>query len=139
MERRHILCDRNKCSGCGVCEFACSAAREGRFDLELSRIRVLRATPTMLDVIACFSCQSAPCVKACPRVALSVDQARQDIVLDKARCAGCGWCIEACPFGAIVLDEDTKTVVLCDLCRERSGPRCIELCPQKALSLHTSA
>ena len=90
MERRHIQCDRDKCTGCMICEFACSAAKEGRFDLELSRIRVLRATPTQLDVVACLSCRSTPCVKECPRGALSVDEATQTISLDKARCAGCG-------------------------------------------------
>ena len=138
MDRRHILCDRNKCSGCMICEFACSAAREGRFDLELSRIRVLRATPAMLDVVACFSCGSRPCVKECPRGALSVDEATQTLALDKARCAGCGWCLEACPFGAIGLDESTKTIVVCDMCQGQDQPQCIRFCPQQALSLHVS-
>ena len=139
MERRHILCDRNKCTGCMICEFACSAAKEGRFDLELSRIRVLHATPTQLDVVACLSCRSTPCIKECPRGALSLDEATQTLSLDKARCAGCGWCLEACPFGAIALDGSTKTVIVCDLCPDQAQPACIEFCPQKALSLHVSS
>ena len=139
MERRHIQCDRDKCTGCMICEFACSAAKEGRFDLELSRIRVLHATPTLMDVVSCRFCRNTPCVKECPRGALSLDEATQTISLDRARCAGCGWCLEACPFGAIALDESTKTVIICDLCPSRDQPKCIEFCPQKALSLHVSA
>jgi Fe-S-cluster-containing hydrogenase component 2 len=46
--------------------------------------------------------------------------------------------LEACPFGAIAFDESTKTVVMCDLCPNQAQPRCIEFCPQKALSLHVS-
>ena len=139
MDRRHILCDRNKCTGCMICEFACSAAREGRFDLELSRIRVLQATPATLDVVACLSCQTRPCVKECPRGALSVDEATGVLALDKARCAGCGWCLEACPFGAIALDGSTKTVIVCDLCSGREQPQCIRFCPRQALSLQVSS
>lgn len=139
MERRHILCDRDKCSGCMTCEFACSAAKEGRFDLELSRIRVVRATPTMLDVVACRLCRNTPCIKECPRGALSVREDTATISLDKARCAGCGWCLEACPFGAIALDGSTKTVIVCDLCQGQDQPQCIRFCPQHALSLHVSS
>ncbi len=136
MERRHILCDRDKCTGCMICEFACSAAREGRFDLELSRIRVIRATPTLIDAVACRFCRHTPCVTECPRGALGIDEASWTLALDKARCAGCGWCLEACPFGAIGMDESTKTIIVCDLCQDLDQPQCIRACPQQALSLH---
>lgn len=138
MERRHIQCDRDKCIGCMICEFACSATKQGRFDLELSRIRVLHPTPALLDVIACRFCRNTPCITACPKRALSMDNSTHTIRLDKANCAGCGWCLEACPFGAISLDTSTKTIVVCDLCPDQPQPQCIQFCPQKALSLHTS-
>ncbi len=139
MERRHIQCDRDKCTGCMICEFVCSAAKGGRFDLEMSRIRVLQPAPSLLDVVSCHVCRNTPCVKACPRNALSLDDSTNTIRLDKARCAGCGWCLEACPFGAIAIDESTKTVIMCDLCSNKTQPACIAFCPQKALSLHVSA
>jgi carbon-monoxide dehydrogenase iron sulfur subunit len=91
-----------------------------------------------MDVVACRFCRNTPCIKACPRNALSLDEATETIRLDKVRCTGCGWCLEACPFGAIAFDESTKTVVMCDLCLNRAQPQCIEFCPQKALSLHVS-
>lgn len=138
MERRYIQCDRDKCTGCLICEFACSASKEGSFDLERSRIHVIQPTPSMIAVAVCQFCRNSPCIKACPRDALSRDEATHTLKLEKARCAGCGWCIEVCPFGAITLDESTKSVIMCDLCLDHPQPRCIEVCPQKALSLYVS-
>ena len=136
MERRYILCDAEKCTGCRICEFACSSGREGSFALELSRIRVVQSSPADTRSMACRFCRNAPCVSVCPRGALSMDEENSIIKLDKGRCAGCGWCIESCPFGAIVLDWGTKTVVMCDLCLGLSQPRCIQFCPKNALSIH---
>jgi len=57
-----------------------------------------------------------------------VDEDTRTLALDKARCAGCGWCLEACPFGAIGLDGSTKTIVVCDLCQGQDQPQCIRFC-----------
>ena len=138
MEHCYIVCDSDKCTGCRICEFACSGAREGVFDLEMSRIRVVFSSPAVVTAVACRFCGNAPCITACPREALSMDDETSTIKLDRARCAGCGWCIEACPFGAIVLDGSIKSVAVCDLCPDLPQPRCIELCPKGALSLHTT-
>ena len=138
MERRYIACDRDKCTGCMICEFICSATKEGRFSLEQSRIHVVQPKPSKVAISVCQFCRNNPCVKACPIDALNMDEATHTLKLDKARCAGCGWCIEACPFGAIALDESTKSVIMCDLCFDHSQPRCVEVCPQKALSLYVS-
>jgi carbon-monoxide dehydrogenase iron sulfur subunit len=138
LSRRYIQCDRDKCTGCLVCELACSALKEGRFDLQRSRIRVLHWSASDVSVTACQFCRNTPCVKACPRDALGLDEITHTVSLDKARCTGCGWCIEACPFGAIVLDDSTKTVLMCDLCPDRDQPACVEFCPQQALTIHTS-
>ena len=137
MDRQYIRCDPDKCTGCRICEFVCSAVKEGRFHQELSRIRVAHPTPTVAVSIACRLCENAPCIAACPRDALSADEETHVIKLDKARCTGCGWCIEACDFGAIVLDGRTKSVVMCDLCLDLRKPRCVEMCPKEALSLST--
>lgn len=138
MERQYICCDPDKCTGCRICEFVCSVAKEGKFHQELSRIRVVQPTPTLVMSIACRFCENAPCITACPREALSMDEEAHIIKLDRARCAGCGWCIEACDFGAIGLDQTTKSVVMCDLCHGLPRPRCVEMCPKEALSLSTS-
>jgi anaerobic carbon-monoxide dehydrogenase iron sulfur subunit len=134
MQRQLIVCDSDACTGCRLCEFACALEKTGSFDLDLSRIRTASPQPSMVISIACQLCENAPCVTSCPRDALSV---REDgtIALEKGLCTGCGWCIEACDFGAIALEPRTKSVVICDLCRELPEPACVVACPKEALSL----
>ena len=139
MQRRLIVCDPNLCTGCRLCEFACALEKTGGFDLDVSRIRVASPQPTSAISIACQLCETAPCVAACPRSALSVRAEDGTIALEKALCTGCGWCIEACDFGAIALEPSTKSVVICDLCRDLPEPRCVESCPKKALTFSPPA
>ncbi len=138
-QRRLIVCDPAACTGCRLCEFACALEKTGSFDLELSRIRVAAPQPASAISIACQLCEAAPCVAACPRSALSVRSEDGTIALEKALCTGCGWCIEACDFGAIALEPGSKSVVICDLCRDIREPACVEACPKKALSLSPQA
>ena len=137
MERKYITCDAELCSGCGICEMVCSAEKEKVFCAELSRIHLVHLDETVAVSIACRFCEDTPCISACPREALKMDEANNVIRVDKMRCIGCGWCIEACDFGAIVLNRSTKSVVLCDLCEGRSQPKCVELCPKQALKVST--
>lgn len=139
MQRSFVDCDPEACTGCQLCELACAGVKEGCFDLELSRIHLVRPEPTVMMSVTCRLCENAPCVAACPRLALGAHPENGTIVLDKVLCTGCGWCIEACDFGAIAMDRRTKTVVICDLCAELpNGPRCVEICPKKALDLTTA-
>lgn len=138
MQRSFVDCDPEVCTGCQLCELACSAVKEKCFDLELARIHLVRPEPTLMMSVTCRLCENAPCVAACPRQALSVHPDNGTIVLDKVLCTGCGWCIEACDFGAIALDRRTKTVAICDLCAELEAPRCVEVCSKQALALTTA-
>jgi len=115
----------------------CSAEKEGLYCPELSRIHVAHVDEKLAMSIACRFCEDTPCINACPREALKIDEVNNVIRVDKIRCIGCGWCIEACDFGAIVLNRSTKSVVLCDLCEERAQPKCVELCPKQALKVST--
>ena len=137
MERRYIACDPELCTGCQICEMVCSAEKEGVFHPELSRIHSVRIDQVMMISIACRFCEQAPCINACPREALTMDEVNNVIRIDKVRCTGCGWCIEACDFGAIVLNHSTKSVVICDLCEGLPQPKCVELCPKQALKVST--
>lgn len=137
MEPKYIDCDADLCTGCQVCEVACSAEKTGTFDPELSRIHLVVVDQSKAVSIACRFCEDTPCIKACPRDALTMDERANVIRLDKMRCTGCGWCIEACDFGAIVMDRSTKSVIICDLCEGREQPKCVEFCPKKALKVTT--
>ncbi|HHX64575.1 MAG TPA: 4Fe-4S dicluster domain-containing protein [Chloroflexi bacterium] len=135
---QHIICDPDKCVGCRICEYACSATKTGAFDPALSRIRVVRIEPVIMTAVTCRLCADAPCIQACPRDALSRSEENGIILVDEDTCDGCGWCIEACDFGAIVLNPQTKNAEICNLCEDlEDGPRCVAFCPKEALSLAT--
>ncbi|MFH1382200.1 MAG: 4Fe-4S dicluster domain-containing protein [Chloroflexota bacterium] len=136
MERKYIICDTELCTGCGICEMVCSSEKEGVFCPELSRIHLVTDGQSAVS-IACRFCEKTPCISACPREALTMDETTNSIRVDKIRCIGCGWCIEACDFGAISLKRSEKTVVLCDLCQGRAQPKCVEVCPKQALKVTT--
>ncbi len=139
MQHSFVDCDPEACSGCQLCEIACAAVKERCIDLDMARIHLVRPEPSLMMSVTCRLCENAPCVVACPRQALTNHPENGTIVLDKARCTGCGWCIEACDFGAIAMDRRTKTVVICDLCSDlEAGPRCVEACPKRALDLTTA-
>ncbi len=135
MRPKYVACDSDACTGCRLCEFACALAKEGSYDLDLSRIHVSRPTATLSIAVACRLCPDAPCVRACPRSCLRVPSDDGVIEVVPALCTGCGWCIEACDFGAISLDRKSKCVVICDLCRDTGEPACVRGCPKEALSL----
>jgi Fe-S-cluster-containing dehydrogenase component len=135
MMHKVIACDPDKCTGCEECELACSAIKEKALNPRLSRIRVVKIEPTIDMALTCYFCEKPPCITSCPRKALRQAEKTGIILVDEAKCTGCGWCINACEFGALLLHPDKKVVVVCDLCG--GDPLCINLCTLKALELTT--
>ncbi len=136
MEPRFVVSDTEKCTGCQICEYVCSAVKEKGFNPLLSRIRSVRVEPAFNTAVTCHLCEDPPCVRACPKKALSRDEKTGVIRVDEDKCIGCAWCIETCEFSAIVLHPVKKKVVVCDLCN--GDPKCILHCPMEALHLATS-
>ena len=134
-EREFVGVNFEKCTGCRVCELVCALQQENSFDPKLSRIKVLRLHQLVNMPVTCRLCEDAPCVRSCPRDALSQSEETGVISVDDSKCDMCGWCIEACKYGAMFLSEDKKTVKVCNLCD--GEPQCIEWCPESALSLMT--
>lgn len=83
----------------------------------------------------CNHCAHPPCVQVCP-VGATFSTRDGAVLVDKARCVGCRYCIQACPYGARYLDPRTKTADKCTFCyhRVRRGllPACVEVCPTQA-------
>jgi carbon-monoxide dehydrogenase iron sulfur subunit len=132
--RKFVSVDPSKCTGCGICEYACTVEKEeNNLNPIRSRIRVVRMTPMFNFALACRSCEDAKCVTACPEKALSQSEQTGTIMVKEKKCKGCDWCIQACPHGGITIHPDTGIAVACDLC---SGePKCVESCPEEALEL----
>lgn len=128
-----VACEPDRCTGCNICEYACSMEKEQTFNPVKSRIRAVRLNPLFNVAVACRTCKNAPCVGACPKDALHQSSETGLVAIDEAACDGCGWCIGACEYGAITLHPETRKAVLCDTCEGK--PACVQWCPEGALSL----
>lgn len=135
--RRFVSVDPSKCTGCGICEYACTLEKgESVWNPIRSRIRVVRMGPLFNFALACRFCEDAQCVKACPEKALSQSEKTGMIIVKENKCKGCDWCVQACPHGGITLHSDTGIAMICDLCD--GEPKCVEFCPEEALDLVTT-
>ena len=132
--RKFISVDPSKCTGCGICEYACTLEKgESIWNPIRSRIRVVRMTPMFNFALACRFCEDAKCVTACPEKALVQSDKTGILMVKEKKCKGCDWCIQACPHGGITLHPDTGLALACDLCE--GEPKCVEFCPEEALEL----
>jgi Fe-S-cluster-containing hydrogenase component 2 len=122
------------CTGCRLCEMACSIFHEGTVWPDASRVRVEQYYPGPLDIpVICHRCFERYCVVSCPTDALSYDAAAEVVRLDASACVQCGACYEACPHtGAIAPHPGTRMPMQCDLCDGQ--PRCAEACPTGCLA-----
>ncbi|MCW4004291.1 MAG: 4Fe-4S dicluster domain-containing protein [Candidatus Bathyarchaeota archaeon] len=136
-QRKFVSVDPSKCTGCGICEYACTLEKgEAVWNPIRSRIRVVRMTPLFNFALTCRACDDAKCVKACPEKALSQSETTGLLIIDDKKCKGCDWCVQACEHGGITIHSDTGKAIACDLCQ--GEPKCKEACPEEALDLITS-
>jgi len=133
-ERKFVAADLEKCTGCGVCELVCALKREKVYNPQRSRIKILRLYRLVNMSMVCRLCENPPCVTACTLDCLTQSETGI-IIVNEDKCDCCGWCIKACPYGAIVLNPEKETVMICDLCD--GEPQCVEWCPEEALNLVT--
>jgi len=73
---KHIEVAIEKCTGCKLCELACSAVKTGEFNVRDSRIRVtlvdIPEIPVPMILEGCDYCSGSPvCVKVCVPQALA--------------------------------------------------------------------
>ena len=69
-ERKFVSVDPSKCTGCGICEYACALEKGETVNPLKSRIRTVRTMPFFNFALTCRFCEDAPCVKACPENAI---------------------------------------------------------------------
>jgi Fe-S-cluster-containing hydrogenase component 2 len=132
-----------KCTGCRLCQVACSEIKEGKVQPGISRITVWQYYPGIEFPVACYQCgESAKCIEACPTEALSLDVSKKlnTIKIDKELClrtvppyGDCILCREKCPGLAVTFHPKTKEPLICDLCG--GDPECIKACPTFTISV----
>jgi len=139
-----IYIDYERCTGCRSCEIACAVAHSATKSIYTAprekprpkpRIRVFRVGELNVPM-RCLHCANAPCVRVCPTGAMHYTD-EGFVVVDEAKCIGCGLCTLVCPIGHPYVDPETGKAVKCTFCykriREGKLPACVEACPVDAL------
>jgi len=81
-------------------------------------------------------CLEPDCVENCPVKALTKSE-YGPVLYDAKICIGCQTCVRVCKFHVPQFDVDTKKIVKCSMCAQRTNegkqPACVEVCPTGAL------
>ena len=126
-----IQIDADKCSGCRLCESACSAfhaeTRYGRVNPKRSRIRVFHDEDNALFIpILAGPFTDAEC------------NGRTRISIKGKTYGECSFCRASCPSRELFKEPDAPDIPLkCDMCGEPplpGGPSCVQWCFTGALT-----
>ncbi|PKM92743.1 MAG: 4Fe-4S ferredoxin [Elusimicrobia bacterium HGW-Elusimicrobia-4] len=127
-----LIVDPEKCSGCRICENACSYFHEQIFNPAKSRIQIVsNKTEAVFYPMICEQCEKAPCAEVCPAKAISKNDETGAWVVDVKKCIGCKLCVQACPVGIMNFDSDAGISLKCDLCS--GDTQCVKYCPMVAI------
>jgi len=142
----HVMISSKRCTGCHMCEYACSAQHEGAYRPSTARL-FADVNPTTAEIKGhtCLQTSCAKCQAACPEGAIVTKDITMAIggefsakrnlgdtfqgtvlVVDEATCTGCGECYGVCPTAVIRAHPERNTAVKCDLCL--GDPQCIAFC-----------
>jgi molybdopterin-containing oxidoreductase family iron-sulfur binding subunit len=110
-----MLIDTRKCIGCHACTVGCIAENGSppgviyRPVFEKEQGVFPKVTRTFVPR-PCQHCDQPPCVAVCPTGGTATWKSTDGVsagtvVIDYARCIGCGMCVPACPYKARSLDE----------------------------------
>jgi Fe-S-cluster-containing hydrogenase component 2 len=118
-----IKVDKEKCSGCHLCEMVCSLFHTGVINTERSAIRIQKddLNTSLNRPIVCRQCKEMKCLDG-ENVKERLE--RSTFLWEKDRA-------KRCPFQALTVFGDHA--YHCDLCGGR--PQCVKVCTPKAIYL----
>ena len=142
----HVTILRKQCTGCHMCELACSAHHEGAYRPSAARLFAdCDPTTAVIKGRTCLQTACAKCEDVCPEgaivrrdVVVSLDAAFASrdrsgdgisgvvLVVDEARCTNCGECYTVCPYDVISEHPERHKAFKCDLCD--GSPECLAFC-----------
>ena len=148
--------DTALCCACSACAVACMDQNDTEVDAAAVASRPFRVAFEYEEKsqagtgagnfrcgyfsVACFHCDSAPCVTACPTGSLLKEPETSLTLHDRSSCIGCRSCAVACPFGVPSYDQEGK-IAKCDGCIERirhgMEPACVRVCLTGALKCYS--
>ncbi|MCD4717663.1 MAG: hypothetical protein K8R45_13110 [Desulfobacterales bacterium] len=117
-----IKIDHTKCTGCKLCEVACSLQHTEAINPWRSRIRVFIGEDFCLPVIA------GPYTEA-------ACNAKGIVMVDGMEMDGCVVCRASCPVKTAFKEPDTGIPLKCDFCGEPPDPQCVRWCEADALTI----
>jgi anaerobic carbon-monoxide dehydrogenase iron sulfur subunit len=130
-----LILDFQKCTGCKLCQLACSAKHQGIFNPKKAHLRVIdhyTKTGRVTELKSCTLCLK--CADTCPVEAITLKG--QWLTIDDGLCTGCGDCVDVCPEGIIFLN-DQNTAAIPNFCE--GNPFCVEWCPHGAIRIEEAA
>lgn len=126
-----LFVDPEKCTGCRLCENACSLYHEKVSNPSRARIHIVKWENSGLYVpMVCQHCETPICETVCPMGAVSRDEKTGAVIIDRDLCIGCKLCVMFCPLGGVNVDKERK-ILKCDLCG--GDPVCVKFCIPGAL------
>ncbi|MDO5531608.1 DMSO/selenate family reductase complex B subunit [Sutterella sp.] len=151
MTQKGFFIDVSRCTGCRTCSIACADKNGTPIGLYYRRVTEFEggewkenADGTWRQNVfayyisqGCNECADPACVKVCPVKAHYKREEDGLVVIDQAKCIGCGMCARACPYGVPQLDTKLRKMRKCDGCVDRTSkggqPVCVESCPERAI------
>lgn len=149
-----FVMDVSRCPGCYNCQLACKDEHAGNDWTPYAKPQPLtghfwcKVTEHVQGTIPkvkvhylskpCNHCRDASCMKACKYDAIYRRAKDGLVIIDPAKCTGCGECKEACPYDAIYFNEAEHICQKCTGCAHLLDngftlPRCVEACPTDCL------
>jgi Fe-S-cluster-containing dehydrogenase component len=136
--RLAMVINTRRCLDCKACMLACKVENDLACGFWRNWVRndsVGSSRRTQFQPGQCMQCDKPSCVAACP-VGATWRRADGVVVIDTAKCIGCGNCVSACPYAARYRNPVTRTADKCDFCSHRLArgelPACVETCPTRA-------
>jgi len=126
-----LFVEPEKCTGCRLCEIACSLFHEKVSNPSRARIHIVKWEDAGLYLpMVCQQCETPICEIVCPMRAIKRDDKTGALLIDKDLCVGCKLCVMFCPLGGVAIGKN-REILKCDLCG--GDPLCVKFCIPGAL------